>query len=67
MKNRLRQLREERGWSQQQLAIKAKIGKTTVSAIEKGIILNPGVDVAFKLSRALGVFMEEIFYALDDY
>lgn len=67
MKNRLKQLRKERGWSQQQLAMKSEIGKTTISAIEVGKTLNPSVDIAYKISKALGVSIEMIFYALDEY
>lgn len=66
MKNKLRQLREDAGLSQHQLAIKSGVGKTTISSIEIGQTSNPSVSVAFRLSRALRVSIEEIFYALDD-
>ena len=66
MKNRLRMFREKAGLSQQQLAIKSGVGKTTISSIEIGQTANPGVSAAFRLSRALGVTIEDIFYELDE-
>lgn len=57
---RLRALRERRGLSQNQLAIRAEIGNSTISRIEAGVIVSPGVDVLRKLSGALGVDLSEI-------
>lgn len=57
---RLRPLREQRGWSQNQLAIRAEIGNSTVSRIEAGIISSPGVDVLRKISGALGAQLPEL-------
>jgi transcriptional regulator with XRE-family HTH domain len=57
---RLRALRERRGWSQNQLAVRAEIGNSTISRIEAGVISSPGVEVLRKLSGALGVELSEI-------
>lgn len=67
MKNRLQELRIDRGWSQKELAEISNVAKTTISSIESGKSVNPSVDIAFKLSQALNVHIEEIFYALDEY
>lgn len=50
---RIRHLREERGWSQETLAEKAGLHFTYVSQIERGT-RNPGLTVVARLADALG-------------
>ena len=57
---RLRTLRIARGWSQGDLAERAGISRTGVSAIE-GQRLDPSVTTALALARALEVSVEELF------
>jgi molybdate-binding protein/transcriptional regulator with XRE-family HTH domain len=57
---RLRLLREARNWSQGELAARAGISRTGVSAIE-GDRLVPSVTAALALARVLDVSVEEIF------
>ena len=56
---RLRALREERGWSQEEFADRAGLHRTYVSAVERGV-RNPTLSVLERLSKALGVSMTEL-------
>jgi molybdate-binding protein/transcriptional regulator with XRE-family HTH domain len=60
--NRVRFFRNQRGWSQAELAEKAGISRTAVSAIE-GRRLVPSVSAALGLAKALGCTVEELFGA----
>ena len=53
---RLRDLREERGWSQEEFADRAGLHRTYVSAVERGI-RNPTLSVLEQLANALGLSM----------
>ncbi len=52
--NRLRQLRKERGLSQEDLAFAADIELSQISRIERGII-NTSISQVFQIAEALGV------------
>jgi len=56
---RLRALREERGWSQEEFADRAGLHRTYVSAVERGV-RNPTLTVLERLAKALGVSMAEL-------
>ena len=56
---RLRQLREERGWSQEEFADRAGLHRTYVSAVERGV-RNPTLSVLERLARALGVSLNHL-------
>jgi transcriptional regulator with XRE-family HTH domain len=56
---RLRTLREERGWSQEEFADRAGLHRTYVSAVERGV-RNPTLSVLERLAKALGVSMAEL-------
>ena len=60
MKNRLRVLRAERGWSQAELAERLEVSRQSVNAIETGKF-DPSLPLAFKLARLFGAPIEEIF------
>lgn len=60
MNNKLKQLRQERGLTQQQLAEKLEVSRQTVISIENGRY-DPSLPLAFKLARFLKVSIEEIF------
>ena len=53
MRNRLRELRAERGWSQADLAEKLEVSRQSVNAIETGKY-DPSLPLAFKISRLFG-------------
>jgi molybdate-binding protein/DNA-binding XRE family transcriptional regulator len=58
--NRVKQFREERGWSQQELAERAGLSRAGVSSIEIGKLV-PSTAAALALSRVLGCRVEELF------
>jgi putative transcriptional regulator len=60
MRNRLRVLRAEHGWTQQELAARLGVSRQTVNAIETGKF-DPSLPLAFKLARVFGKRIEEMF------
>jgi len=60
MKNRLRVLRAERGWSQAELGGRIGVSRQAVNAIETGKH-DPSLPLAFRLGRLFGLSIEEIF------
>lgn len=60
MKNRLRTLRAERGWSQGDLADQLSVSRQTVNAIETEKY-DPSLPLAFRIARVFGLKIEEIF------
>jgi putative transcriptional regulator len=62
MKNILRELRAERGWSQAELADQLKVSRQTVNAIETGRY-DPSLPLAFAISRLFRKSIEEVFLA----
>jgi len=60
MKNRLREMRVAKEWSQADLAGKLEVSRQTVNAIETGRY-DPSLPLAFKLARLFEVAIEEIF------
>ena len=62
--NRLRELREEPGLTQAQLADRIGVSRKTVNTVENGVFV-PSTVVALKLARALGCPVEELFFMPD--
>ena len=60
MRNRLRVLRAERGWSQADLAERLEVSRQSVNAIETGKF-DPSLPLAFKLARLFEATIEQIF------
>jgi len=60
VKNKLRQLRAERNWSQAFLAEKLDVSRQTVNAIENGRY-DPSLPLAFKIANVFNLLIEEIF------
>jgi putative transcriptional regulator len=60
MKNRLRVLRAERGWSQADLADRLEVSRQSVNAIETGRF-DPSLPLAFRLARLFSTAIEQIF------
>ena len=63
MKNRLKDLRAERNWTQADLAERVGVSRQTINAIEKGKF-DPSLPLAFRLARLFDLRVEELF--LDD-
>lgn len=60
MKNIIRTLRTERGWSQASLADELGVSRQSVNAIETGKY-DPSLPLAFAIARLFGKSIEEIF------
>jgi putative transcriptional regulator len=60
MRNRIRELRAERGWSQADLAERLEVSRQSVNAIETGKY-DPSLPLAFKIARLFAAGIEEIF------
>lgn len=60
LKNVIRQVREKRGWSQQELAERSGLSRTGVSAIEAGRLV-PSTASALALAAAFGHRVEDLF------
>ena len=61
LKNRLKEIRSERGLSQAQLAELVGVSRNTISSIETGQF-NPTAKLALVLCIALDKKFEEVFY-----
>jgi transcriptional regulator with XRE-family HTH domain len=63
--DRVRQLREARGWSQEMVAAKAGVSAKFIGEIERGTT-NTSIAVLWQLTSGLGVSLPEFFLAADD-
>lgn len=60
MKNHLRELRAEKGWSQARLAELAGVSRQTIQALESGKY-DPSLPLAFTLAKLFRLRIEDIF------
>lgn len=60
MKNRLEELRKERGIKQEELASVLKVSRQTIGSLENGRY-NPSILLAFRTARYFKMSIEEIF------
>ncbi|MBN8798114.1 MAG: helix-turn-helix transcriptional regulator [Stenotrophomonas nitritireducens] len=61
MNNRLRELRETKGWSQGELAERLEVSRHTVNALETGKY-DPSLPLAFRIARLFDARIEDIFF-----
>ncbi|MCW5697517.1 MAG: helix-turn-helix transcriptional regulator [Bauldia sp.] len=64
MKNRIRVLRAEKGWSQAELAEKVGVSRNSINAVENGKF-DPSLPLAFRIVAAFGLKVEEVFLQED--
>lgn len=57
---RLKQLREERGYSQEKLALLCNINRTYIGRIEN-LKRNPSLEILYKISSGLEISLSELF------
>jgi putative transcriptional regulator len=60
MKNRLRELRAEKGWSQADLADRLEVSRQTINAIETEKY-DPSLPLAFKIAKLFKRRIEDLF------
>lgn len=60
MKNSIRVLRAEKGWSQAELAEQVGVSRNSVNSVENGKF-DPSLPLAFRIAHAFGLSVEEVF------
>ena len=65
MKNRLEEIRKERGIKQEALAEALGVSRQTIGSLENGRY-NPSILLAFKIARYFGMAIEDIFLYEDE-
>lgn len=60
MKSRLRVLRAERGWTQEQLSAAIGVSRQAINALETERH-DPSLDLAYRISAAFEAPVEEVF------
>jgi len=64
MKNRIRVLRAEKGWSQAELAEKVGISRNSINAVENDKF-DPSLPLAFRIAEIFGLKIEDVFLRED--
>jgi transcriptional regulator with XRE-family HTH domain len=57
---KMKELREEKKWTQGDLAEESGVPVTTVAKIEGGFIKNPTIEKLAKIAKALGVSVDKL-------
>ena len=65
MKNRLEELRKQRGIKQEDLANTLEVSRQTIGSLENGRY-TPSIQLAFKIARYFDTSIEEIFIYEED-
>ena len=60
MKNRIEEIRKERGIRQDEFAKLMGVSRQTISSLETGRY-NPSISLAYKIARYFGMTIEEVF------
>ena len=60
MENRLREMREDKGMTQEEVAVRVGVSRQTIISLEKGRY-NPSILLAYRLARLFGSSIEELF------
>ena len=60
MKNRLEEIRKQRGIRQEDLAETLEVSRQTIGSLENGRY-NPSINLAFKIARYFKMSVEDIF------
>lgn len=60
MENLIRELREQRQMTQEELAIKVGVSRQTIISLEKGKY-NPSIMLAYNLAQVFSLSIEEVF------
>ena len=60
MKNRIEEIRKERGIRQEDFAKQMGVSRQTISSLETGRY-NPSIFLAYQIARFFGMTIEEVF------
>ena len=60
MKNRIEEIRSERGIRQEELARQMGVSRQTISSLENGRY-NPAILLAWKIAKFFGMAIEDVF------
>ena len=60
MKNRIEEIRNEKGIRQEELAKQLGVSRQTISSLENGRY-NPSILLAHKIAQYIGMTIEEVF------
>ena len=62
MENRLKQFREEKGWSQTKLSEESGVSRVTINSLENGKVQVAKTDTLTKIADALDRTVSEVFF-----
>ena len=65
MKNRIEEIRKERGILQEEFAKSMGVSRQTISSLENGRY-NPSIMLAYKIAKYFGMTIEEVFVFEED-
>ena len=60
MKNRIEEIRKDRGIRQEEFAKSMGVSRQTISSLENGRY-NPSIELAYKIAKHFGMTIEEVF------
>lgn len=60
MKNRIKELRKQLNWTQEDLAENVEVSRQTIISLERGRY-DPSIHLAFKIARTFKRPIEEVF------
>jgi transcriptional regulator with XRE-family HTH domain len=60
LSKRVKELRKQKGWSQQKLAEKSNLAFNTITKIEQGLAKHPNLKTLVKLADILEVGLDEL-------
>ena len=61
MKYKIREFREEKGWSQEKLSEESNVSRTIISRLENGTMTITTTKTLIKVAKALGKKVSDIF------
>jgi len=61
--NRIKEIRKDKGISQEQLAVACSVSRQTINAIENNKY-DPTLNLAFKLAKVLGTSVDSLFISI---
>lgn len=60
MENRIKELRQQFDFTQQDLGDKVSVSRQTIISLENGKY-NPSITLAYKIAKTFDLFIEEVF------